>query len=344
MNWQRAWYAATVTPVLWLLLPLHALFVGVSTLRRWLYRSHWLASHKAPVPLIVVGNINLGGSGKTPVTLAVVEHLRRNGWNPGIISRGYGGSGPFPLQVNPQVAISACGDEPWLLQRRTGVPLVVAPDRVLAAQFLCQHNPQVDIIVADDGLQHYRLQRDLELLVIDGKRGFGNGWRLPIGPLREPIKRATQVDFCLQNGGQQPLSSLPDGLPVALFQLQPQPWRRVIDDSPVASELLSLATDEIIAVAGIAAPQRFFSTITDLGIVPQQCRSYADHYPFSATDFVDIEPQQWLLMTEKDAVKCRDFAQKNWCYLPVIAQFTNEFWAAFDVRLQALKVRHSESA
>lgn len=337
MWWQRIWYAANVMPLLWLLIPLHMLFVVLSNSRRWLYQSGWLKRHTAPVPLIVVGNINLGGSGKTPVTLALVEHLRNNGWNPGIISRGYGGRGPFPLSVTQQTDISSCGDEPWLLHRRAGVPLVVAPDRLAAARQLCQQHPQVDVLISDDGLQHYRLRADLEIAVIDGKRGFGTAWRLPIGPLREPIKRLATVDFCLQNGGDSQLKSLPREVQTTLFQLQPQPWRRVVDDSEVPSEVLIAASTEAIAVAGIAAPERFFSSLQELGIVVAQTRSYADHYPFSASDFADIKSHQWLLMTEKDAVKCRQFAQPNWCYLPVTAQLSELFLVAFDEQLQTIK-------
>jgi tetraacyldisaccharide 4'-kinase len=326
MWWQRAWYEAKVRPILWLLLPLHSLFVAISSSRRWLYQRGWLASHKAPVPLIVVGNITVGGSGKTPVTLALVKHLQQAGWRPGIISRGYGGKGPFPLLVDGNCNASACGDEPWLLQQRAGVPLVVAPDRVAAARQLCQLHPEVTILVADDGLQHYRLQRDIEVLVIDGRRRFGNGWRLPLGPLREPLQRIEQADFCVQQAGNDGTCSS------HFYQIVPAKWRRVSDDS----EVDQVNWQQPIALAGIADPQRFFDTVRGLGIAPIACRSFADHHPFSAADFADISAEQVLLMTEKDAAKCRAFAAANWYYLPISAAFADDFWQQIDRRLAAL--------
>lgn len=325
MGLQRAWYATQVRPLLWLLLPLHSLFVLVSSSRRWLYQRGWLRRHKAPVPVIVVGNISVGGSGKTPVTLALVEHLQRAGWRPGIISRGYGGSGPFPLRVDGTCSASACGDEPWLLQQRAGVPLVVDPDRVQAARSLCQWHPEVTILVADDGLQHYRLQRDIELVVVDARRRFGNGWRLPIGPLREPPSRIEQADFWVQE-------AFTEGTFTSNFyQIVPGKWRRVSDDSEVDLSEVSNA----MAIAGIADPERFFATVRALRIKPAGYLSFADHHPFSAADFADLGSDQVLLMTEKDAAKCRAFAQPNWYYLPISAHFSDDFWRSLENRLAA---------
>lgn len=326
MWWQRAWYAAKVRPILWLLLPLHNLFVILSRSRRWLYQRGWLTSHKAPVPLIVVGNITVGGSGKTPVTLALVKHLQQAGWRPGIISRGYGGKGPFPLLVDGNCNASACGDEPWLLQQRAGVPLVVAPDRVAAARQLCQLHPEVTILVADDGLQHYRLQRDIEVVVVDSRRRFGNGWRLPLGPLREPPQRIKQADFCVQQAGKDGTASS------NFYQIVPAKWRRVSDDS----EVDKVNWQQPIAIAGIADPERFFDTVRGLGIKPIECLIFADHHPFSTADFADISAEQVLLMTEKDAAKCRALATPHWYYLPISAAFTDEFWQQIDRRLAAL--------
>ncbi len=323
MWWQRAWYEAKVRPVLWLLLPLHNLFVLISSARRWLYQRGWLRRYKAPVPLIVVGNISVGGSGKTPVTLAIVAHLQQQGWRPGIISRGYGGSGPFPLLVDGSCSAAACGDEPWLLQRRAGVPLVVAPDRVEAAQKLCQWHPEVTILVADDGLQHYRLYRDIEVIVKDSHRQFGNGWRLPMGPLREPPSRLNEADFCVQH------AYLEGTYDQFAYQIIEAPWRRVCDDVEVKGVDFSGA----LVIAGIAAPERFFETVRGQRIKPANYRSFADHHPFSPADFAAINPSQVVLMTEKDAAKCRAFAQPNWYYLPISAKFIDEFWRTFDTRL-----------
>ncbi|WP_127347851.1 tetraacyldisaccharide 4'-kinase [Pseudidiomarina mangrovi] len=326
MWWQRAWYAAKVRPILWLLLPLHSLFVLISSSRRWLYQQGWLRSYRAPVPLVIVGNINVGGSGKTPVTLAMVDYLQRQGWRPGIISRGYGGSGPFPLLVDGACSAHACGDEPWLLQRRAGVPLMVAPDRVQAAQQLCQVHPEVNILVADDGLQHYRLQRDIEVIVIDSRRGFGNGWRLPLGPLREPPSRLQQADFCVRHAHTE------GSYDQFAYQIVAAAWRRVSDDAEVTGADFSGA----LVIAGIADPERFFTTVRGQKIAVAEYRGFADHHPFSAADFADLEPSQPVLMTEKDAAKCRAFAQPNWYYLPISAQFNDEFWRCFDARLAAV--------
>lgn len=325
MWWQRAWYAATVRPVLWLLLPLHSLFVLVSSSRRWLYQRGWLPSQKAPVPVIVVGNITVGGSGKTPVTLALVTHLQQAGWRPGIISRGYGGSGPFPLLVDGNCAASACGDEPWLLQQRAGVPLVVAPDRLQAARSLCEWHPEVNILVADDGLQHYRLQRDIEVVVVDARRRFGNGWRLPLGPLREPRSRIEQADFWVEQAINEGTYT------TNFYQIVASNWRRVADDTEVTAGDFSSA----IALAGIADPERFFATVRALGIQPRDYLRFADHHPFSRADFAAIDAERVVLMTEKDAAKCRAFAQPNWYYLPITAHFSDDFWRSLESRLAA---------
>src|SRR5690554_2329548 len=208
---QRAWYRAGVDWRLWLLLPLHGLFVMVSWLRQQLYRTGLLKPFKAPVPVIIIGNISVGGTGKTPVTQAVIQWLQQQGYCPAILSRGYGGQGPFPQLVEVNSQAEMVGDEPRLLAARTQVPVVVGPNRGEAIQWLLEHHPKVDIIVSDDGLQHYALARDIEVVVVDGERGFGNGWRLPLGPLREPVSRLNRVDFIVQNGATKcPTQALVD--------------------------------------------------------------------------------------------------------------------------------------
>ncbi len=322
MSLQRAWYQTKLHPLLWLLWPLQALFVWVSNCRRWLYNRGLKASYKAPVPVIVVGNISVGGTGKTPVTEALVDWLQQRGYQPGIISRGYGGQGPFPLLVTPTSDPNQCGDEPLLLARRSRIPVVVAPNRKAAVEHLLEQHPNINIIVSDDGLQHYALQRDLELIVVDGERGLGNGWRLPMGPLRESPQRLTSGAIVVQNGGAEHLHGY-------RFELQPQAWRRVIDDEPV-----SLAADgSVIAIAGIGHPQRFFNTLQSLNIVPDSTLAFADHYAFSAKDFAEIPADTNVLMTEKDAAKCQSFARQNWYYLPVRAEFKNDFWQQLAQRL-----------
>ncbi|RUO70137.1 tetraacyldisaccharide 4'-kinase [Pseudidiomarina salinarum] len=325
MWWQRAWYSPGVHPLLWLLLPLHWLFVLVSCTRRLLYRWGWLPRHKVSAPVIVIGNITVGGSGKTPVTEALVGWLREHGWRPGIVARGYGGRGPFPQIVTDSSDPRRCGDEPLLLVRRCKVPVVVAPDRVDAARTLLAEFPKVNIILCDDGLQHYRLQRDIELVVVDGNRGLGNGWRMPLGPLREPEKRLQQADLVVQNG---PSDKHQFG---SVFTLQPLGWRRVMDDEPVAK----LPVGRVVAVAGIGHPPRFFATLEQSGLRLDATREFPDHYPFSAADFDQLPGHDIVVMTEKDAAKCRSFARPDWYYLPVSAEFNEGFWQQFQLALAA---------
>lgn len=345
MFWQRAWYRQGTDWRLWMLLPLHWLFCGISYLRRKLYSMGLLQTYRPPVPVIVVGNISVGGTGKTPVTEALIQWLRRQGHQPAIISRGYGAAGPFPQLVSASSSAQAVGDEPKLLARRTQVPLVVGPNRQQAIELLLQTHPQISIIVSDDGLQHYALARDIEVVVVDGQRGFGNGWRLPLGPLREPLSRLQSADFVVQNGGA---AALPiQGASVWPFQLQPSQWLRVCDQQPA-----TLPAGNYAAVAGIGNPQRFFDTAREqlaqqqLSAQSKQAtiklvttQAFADHYAFTAKDFDAFAQLTGVLMTEKDAAKCQPFAPDNWYYLPVTAQFDEQFWQQFAQQLQQRLVK-----
>ncbi|SHI14437.1 tetraacyldisaccharide 4'-kinase [Ferrimonas marina] len=315
---ERAWQQGH--PLLWLLAPLTALFVLISTLRRWAYRRGWLEQPELSVPLVVVGNISVGGNGKTPTVIYLVELLKRQGLRPGIISRGYGGKAEhYPLRVDSQTPAELCGDEPALMARRTGVPLAVGPDRVAAAQLL---QNEVDILISDDGMQHYRLARQLELAVVDGARRFGNGWRLPMGPLREPIARLSQCDWVVCNGGQPQRGEF-------LMTLEPAQWRRVQDDLAASPE------GDWVAMAGIGHPPRFFATLAELGTTPVACHSFADHQAYQRAELAALtQPGQSLVMTEKDAVKCRDFAQANWYYLPVTASLGADFDSQFMLKVK----------
>ncbi|MFV0277098.1 MAG: tetraacyldisaccharide 4'-kinase, partial [Parahaliea sp.] len=195
---QRDWYQGAAW--LWLLRPLEALYRGLGALRRWLYRRRLLSSYRASVPVVVVGNITIGGTGKTPVVIALVEALRAAGARPGVVSRGYGGRAPhYPLVLVAGVSAAEAGDEPLLIFQRSGVPCAVAPDRPAAVRAL-EGGDGVDIIISDDGLQHYALGRDCEIAVLDSERGTGNGFCLPAGPLREPVSRLAAVDYVLYRG------------------------------------------------------------------------------------------------------------------------------------------------
>ena len=286
---------------------------GVS-LRQEAYQTGRIRSERLPVPVIVVGNLTVGGSGKTPLTIWLAQFLKSRGYRPGIISRGYGGTASRkPLAVDFNTSPRLAGDEPVLMARRTGCPVYVSRQRVEAGRALLANN-DCNIIIADDGLQHYALARDIEIVVVDGKRGFGNGHLLPAGPLREPIERLNSVDLVVYNGGT------PDGnhamtLQGALAVNLRDMWKR--------RKLEEFAGKPLYALAGIGNPQRFFDHLARHGLAFQQ-RALPDHHEFKATDlaFASDGP---LLMTEKDAVKCREFAREDDWYLPVEAHLPATF-------------------
>lgn len=303
---ERRWYAREQSAPL-LLRPLSMFYGAISTRRR----RHLQAQATAlRVPVIIVGNISVGGTGKTPFTIWLIERLREWGWRPGVISRGYGGrAAQYPLAVTAQTDAAASGDEPLLIAQRTGCPVVVAPDRVAAAQMLLRDH-DVDLIVSDDGLQHYRLARDLEICLVDGRRGLGNGALLPAGPLREAPSRLAEVQLVVVNGeGWRHAGALQ-------MHLQPAPLRRLIDDRE--QDLAALRGQTVHAVAGIGDPSRFFASLTAAGLAIE-AHAFADHHAFGAADFAfgDEAP---IVMTEKDAVKCRAFADARMWALPVAAQ------------------------
>ncbi|WP_333890370.1 tetraacyldisaccharide 4'-kinase [Atlantibacter subterraneus] len=296
---------------LWLLLlPLAALYGLVSTLIRLSYRLGWRKVWRAPVPVVVVGNLTAGGNGKTPVVVWLVEQLQQRGIRVGVVSRGYGGNAQrYPLVLDAQTSSELAGDEPVLIYQRTGAAVAVSPVRSEAVQALLeQHQPQ--IIITDDGLQHYALARDREIVVVDGVRRFGNGWWLPAGPMRERASRLREVDAVITNGGTPKLGEI-------AMQLVPSQAVNLLTGEK--SDAASFR--DVVAMAGIGHPPRFFATLESLGVTPVKTLSLADHQALThAQVSAFARPDQILLMTEKDAVKCRPFAQANWWYLPVEAQ------------------------
>jgi len=318
---ESAWYAGGRAP--WWTWPLAALYGGVIRLRGGLYRVGVLRSVRLPVPVIVIGNLSVGGTGKTPLTIAVVAALRARGYRPGVVSRGYGGSQRAPLLLADTPDPAQVGDEPCLIHA-SGVPVAVGRDRPMAARLLLDAG--CNVLVADDGLQHYRLARDVEICVIDGVRRFGNGRLLPAGPLREPLSRLQRVDLRVCNGGlaedgEYPMQ-LRGGDVVALVDGRTQP-------------LASLSGQRVHAVAAIGNPRRFFDSLRAAGIEPIE-HAFADHHEFVATelDFTDSLP---MLMTDKDAVKCQRFAQPHWWRVPVQADLPQAFYDALDKRLEGLR-------
>lgn len=306
-DWLEARWYAQAPPPAWLR-PLAALYGAIAERRRQrLTRS----AVKVSVPVIVVGNIVVGGTGKTPFVIWLIEQLRADGWNPGVISRGYGGRAPaYPYSVGADGDPALTGDEPLLIARRAQCPVMVAPDRVAAARQLIEASG-VDIIVSDDGLQHYRLARDLEICIVDGVRGVGNGALMPVGPLRESPRRLREVDWVVTNGA--PLAALPvAALTMRLHAVDALP----LDGGP-SRDLATFAGQRVHAVAGIGRPARFFETLRRAGIEVLE-HPFPDHHAYRAEDlaFGDGLP---VLMTEKDAVKCRGFRVPQGWVVPVSA-------------------------
>ena len=295
------WYRRQFSLVLLPLLPVSWLFRALVAVRRDFYRCGLLASFRLPVPIIVVGNVTVGGSGKTPLVLWLVERLRQAGHSPAIISRGYGSSRNDARRVTVSSRPDAVGDEPLLLARRSGVPVYVGPDRVATAQRLLEENPGCDVIVSDDGLQHYRMQRDIELVVFD-RRAAGNRRLLPAGPLREPLSRLADTTAIIWNGESQRLESGRDSLPPQFeMRLQSMPFHALREPERrcAASDLVG---KPLFALAGIGNPQRFFDQLAALGL---DCiaHPFPDHHVYRLEDLA-FARDGVLLMTEKDAVKC----------------------------------------
>ena len=308
---QYHWYR--LTPLHLLLYPLSLLFRLLAALRRALYRNGMLHTERLPVPVIVIGNISVGGTGKTPLTLWLAERLIAAGRHPGIISRGYRREGAAPDTARPVSAddtADAVGDEPLMMARRGLCPVWVGRDRPAVAHALLQAHPECDVILSDDGLQHYRLQRDVEIVVVDGNRRFGNGLLLPAGPLREPVSRLRGVDAVVVNGATADMR----GYTMTLHGTQ---FRNLLDPQRVC-DARDLAGMRLYAIAGIGHPQRFFHHLQQLGLHPET-RAFPDHHRYSARDIAH-DTADAILMTEKDGVKCAPFATGKHWVLQVDAQ------------------------
>ena len=291
----NAWYSDASW--LYLLRPLEVLYRAILPLRKIYlrFRSNW----SSQVPVIVVGNLTVGGTGKTPFVVCLVKYLKGVGYSPGVISRGYGGSAEsYPLDVSDAIGSYMSGDEPYLIRRRTSVPVVVDPDRVRAAKTLLV-NHQVDLIISDDGLQHYKLGRDLEILIVDGERGFGNGLCLPAGPLREPVSRLQTIDLVLVNGPDSSESIPPDK---KTFSLDVVPTRLVNLGSGEEREVDALKGVQLTAIAALGNANRFWATLDRLGYSYRSIE-YPDHHLLNEKDLSFGD--EVILLTEKDAVKVK---------------------------------------
>lgn len=320
----RSWYQGRGW--LALLRPLSTLYQQVAERRRQRFLAEPTASWQPPVPLIVVGNITLGGTGKTPMVIWLVEHLRARGWRVGVISRGYGAQPPtLPWRIRPELdGPGQVGDEPLLIARRCQVPVVIDPDRPRAGRYLLEQ-AQVDIIISDDGLQHYAMGRTLEVLMLDHARGLGNARCLPEGPLREPAARLASVDLVVRNGAAA------DGDDGFAMQLQATELVNLVTGQRISPSAWTLAP-RVQAVAGIGNPERFRRTLESLGFAPT-LQAFADHAGYNADSFAGFDHGEPLIMTEKDAVKCVGFARDHWWYLRVDAHLSDAFAAALHLQL-----------
>ncbi|SDM39972.1 lipid-A-disaccharide kinase [Oryzisolibacter propanilivorax] len=324
---RRAWQRRG--PLAWALRPLALLYAALVRLRRLLYARGVLRAQRLPVPVVVVGNVTAGGAGKTPVVLALVQHLRQRGWQPGVISRGYGRQIPDVRQdvreVRAGSSAAEVGDEPLLIARASGVPVFVARQRADAGRALLAAHPGTDILVCDDGLQHLALQRDLEICVFNDE-GAGNGWLLPAGPLREPWPRP--VDLVLHAGAAPPRTAAP------AFSLRRTlaPW--ALDAEGRRVPLAGLAGRPLRAIAAIARPEDFFALLRASGLQPARCEALPDHYDFDSWKPI-LNQGETLICTEKDAVKLWP-RHPQALAVPLHLEIAPAFFAALDAHLASL--------
>lgn len=323
---ERQWYR--LGPWHLFLLPLSLLFRLAVLFRRLLYRFHLLPIERLPMPVVVVGNITVGGSGKTPLVIWLAENLRRLGFQPGIISRGYGGENCERMEVMSDSDPLLVGDEPVLLARRSGCPVWVGRNRAEAGRALLQAYPACNLIISDDGLQHYGLARDIEIVVVDGERRFGNGLLLPAGPLREPVARLSSVDAVVVHGGS---GAIPNGAKAGFaMRLAGTEFYNLADPARRASPQ-DFVGQPVHAVAGIGCPMRFFEHLRSLGLEVSE-HPFPDHHAFQPQE---LDFPGHVLMTEKDGVKCARFAKDNFWVLAVEAEVGKDL-----ARLVAEKVRN----
>ena len=308
----ETWYSKT--HLTQLLRPLTLLFCGIVAIRKALYSLKVLKQTKLEVPVIVVGNITVGGTGKTPLVIWIAKFLKESGFTPGIVSRGYMGKAKsWPQQVRPDSDPVIVGDEAILISRQAQCPMAVGPDRVEAAQALLKYS-NCDIIISDDGLQHYALQRTIEVVVIDGVRRFGNGYCLPAGPLREAVNRIDKADFIVTNG----IASAGE------FAMRYSGKELVNLIEPDSKLMLSdFKGKKVHAVSAIGNPQRFFDYLRSQGLDIIE-HSFPDHYMYSQND-ITFDDSLVVLMTEKDAVKCQRYRISNCWYLPIDVEMKKEF-------------------
>jgi tetraacyldisaccharide 4'-kinase len=317
-----AWYGRLAWT--WLLWPLSLLVLFITKRKRRQYLGSNLKPYSAPV--VVVGNITLGGTGKTPVVQSMVRYLQSKGYKPGVISRGYGGTlADFPHLIHSQDNSQKVGDEPFMLHQSLNIPVVVDPIRARAVPFILDKG--VDIIISDDGLQHYGLYRDYEVCVIDGSRGLGNAQLMPVGPLREHKSRLQSVNYVLSSDSVASDKT---------FKIKPVSWVNLVTNEEQSLECFK-PENEALAVAGIGNPSNFLTTLNQLGVYCEH-KWYPDHYDFKKQDFAGLTQQ--ILMTEKDAVKIKQFATSNMWFLKIAADLPEAFLQDLNIKLEQWKRDH----
>lgn len=312
----RAWWQEERSWIAYFLWPFSLVFVAIVVVRRLFYRCHFFKTYHCPVPVIVVGNITVGGNGKTPLVIYLAELLKKAGYQPAIISRGYGSKKQSaPREVLVSDSSDQAGDEPLLMARRTECPVVICPKRVKAIHYVLAHHPTCNVIISDDGLQHYAMGRDIEIAVMDGLRLLGNQWFLPAGPLREPLSRLKQVDCVVYNG--RPSDSMGFGMQLAAGPVTSIKNPKEHADRNVFSPYV------VHAVAGIGNPTSFFQTLRALRFRFFE-HAFPDHYSFQLSDF-EFGENAMIIMTEKDAMRCLAFATERYWFLPVAAVMDKAF-------------------
>lgn len=319
---QYYWYDTNF--LIWLLLPVSWLYCLITSLRRKLYQSNLKKSFASHVPVVVIGNIVTGGSGKTPLLISLCEHIKKWGYNPGVVSRGYGGEFNGVHQVSVDDSAAFVGDEPLMIHQRTMVPVVVGADRVAAVEYLLNNN-RCDIVLSDDGLQHYRMRRNFEIAVIDSVRRFGNGFCLPAGPLRETISRLNDVDMLVYNKTDN-TASQSTGINTETTDTDDCSYTLQIESLDKLSgsdhrPLSSFVNKTVHAVAGIGHPQRFFNSLNHIGVKTIN-HEFPDHHNYHQNDFSGWQ-KECIIMTEKDAVKCRDLNLPDAWFVIVTANFSD---------------------
>ncbi|SET31663.1 tetraacyldisaccharide 4'-kinase [Thorsellia anophelis] len=324
----------------WLLWPLSLVYGFVVLIRRCFYRIGIFKTYRSPVPIIVIGNLTVGGNGKTPTVIWLLEQLQQKGIEVGVITRGYGSKAPsYPLLVTETNNAIETGDEPFLIYRRTKAAIAISPNRKEAIELLLNTHPNIQLIISDDGLQHYAFERDIEWVVIDAYKQFGNGWWLPAGPMRERANRLKQVDALLFNYGTSKndlkpyhdvqrinsveIKHLSNPIMCAALYLSPLNAVNLVTNEQIPITHFT----EVIAIAGIGFPDRFFDLLKHYRVDLHKCVPFPDHHQFKETDLTyhQIKSNSLpILMTEKDAMKCLDFAHDSWWYVPINAIITQE--------------------